>query len=1095
VPESLTDLAGLRVSAEDFLAAVLEAAAQPIWVVDPEDVIRFANPAAIAALGYDSAGELFGRRSHKTIHYRHPDGTPYPAADCPMLLPRATGETVASDLDWFFRRDGSMFPVSYVSVPIEMPDGRGAVVAFADIEDRLRAEHVLREHDAVLEAQQAALRRVATLVAGGAASAEVFAAIANEVGHVIGLPLIALWRYEPDGTTATVIGAWGEHPHPFQAGTRWPLDGPTICARVLKTGRTARIDDFAELPGPIADAARKTGIRACAGAPIIVDGDVWGVMSADSTDRDPLPEHIEDRLAEFTELVATAIANTEARTQLGRLADEEAALRRVATLVAQGVPSSELFGAVTEEVGRLLRADLAGMIRYETDDMVTPVATWAAVREHPDVPNRWPTEEGDPATLVAKTRRPVRIDDWDDVPGPIAAFIRDEVGISSSVGSPIVVKGRLWGALAVHTKQPQPLPMDTESRLENFTELVATAMSNVQARAEVHRLADEQAALRRVATLVARESSPAEVFAAVAEEVGRPLHVEDTKMIRYEPDATATVVASWGELDNAISVGTNWSLEGDSVSAMVRRTERPARIDDCANATGSLAVFLRSLGIRSSVATPIVVGRRLWGAMIAASRQAEPLPAGTESRIGEFTELVATAISNIQARSDLAASRARIVAATDAERQRVVRDLHDGAQQRLVHTVITLKLARRALENEEDAAPALVTEALDQAERATDELRELATASSLPSSPGAGCAREWTRWRRGCRCRSTTPWPWAGSPPRSRRPPTSSSPRRSPTSPNTLAPDTPRSWRGSRTARSQSTCATTASEAPGPMEAVFSGWRTGLPSSTASSGSRARSTAARSSRPTSPSPTSSRNHALWLPLPQRVAWRSARSPSAEPAPLGAPDCSHGVAHAVVGGPLGGALGGVAGPWVGHPAVRAGQPLEHAEQAERVVDRAVAALRADDHPAAGDLAGQERDALRERAEAGRGDQHPAGRVKRRGVLTGRDEDEVGGEGAHDRGDELVEGEQVAGVRGRRRERHVDRAALRARAAGRAQVAGVGGVPVALVQREGQGRRRGPRRCARRRFRRARPSRRSRPGARRGRERAQRRSRGC
>ena len=99
-----------------------------------------------------------------------------------MLLPRATGETVTSDLDWFFRRDGSMFPVSYVSVPLEMPEGRGAVVAFTDIEDRLRAEQALREHDAVIAAQQASLRRVAALVAGGAASADVFAAIAKEVG-------------------------------------------------------------------------------------------------------------------------------------------------------------------------------------------------------------------------------------------------------------------------------------------------------------------------------------------------------------------------------------------------------------------------------------------------------------------------------------------------------------------------------------------------------------------------------------------------------------------------------------------------------------------------------------------------------------------------------------------------------------------------------------------------------------------------------------------------------------------------------------------------------------------------------------------------
>jgi signal transduction histidine kinase len=134
---------------------------------------------------------------------------------------------------------------------------------------------------------------------------------------------------------------------------------------------------------------------------------------------------------------------------------------------------------------------------------------------------------------------------------------------------------------------------------------------------------------------------------------------------------------------------------------------------------------LRGLGLRSAVGGPIVVDDRLWGAVVAGTLQAE-LPADAESRIAEFTELVATSISNVQARTELAASRARIVAATDEERRRVVRDLHDGAQQRLVHTVITLKLARRALENEAEAAASLVSEALAQAENATAELRELA---------------------------------------------------------------------------------------------------------------------------------------------------------------------------------------------------------------------------------------------------------------------------------------------------------------------------------------------------------------------------------
>jgi len=138
VSDSLIDLADLRLSAEDFLGAVLQTVAQPIWVVDPGDRIRFANPAAIKALGYASGDELFGLHSHETIHYKHPDGSPYPAAECPLRLPRATGERVSSELDWFLRRDGSMFPVSYVSVPLAMPEGRGAAVAFVDMTDRLR---------------------------------------------------------------------------------------------------------------------------------------------------------------------------------------------------------------------------------------------------------------------------------------------------------------------------------------------------------------------------------------------------------------------------------------------------------------------------------------------------------------------------------------------------------------------------------------------------------------------------------------------------------------------------------------------------------------------------------------------------------------------------------------------------------------------------------------------------------------------------------------------------------------------------------------------------------------------------------------------
>ena len=236
-------------------------------------------------------------------------------------------------------------------------------------------------------------------------------------------------------------------------------------------------------------------------------------------------------------------------------------------------------------------------------------------------------------------------------------------------------------------------------------------------------LAEEQAALRRVATLVARGVPPEEAFGAVATEVERLFLVDVVNMARYESDGTVTVVASAG---NRFPVGGRWPLGGENVVTLVFETGRPARIDSYADATGPTAEGIRERGVRSAVGTPIIVEGRLWGVMGLGSSQEQPLPTDTEARLASFTELAATAISNAEARSEVAASRARIAAAADEERRRVVRDLHDGAQQRLMHTILTLKLAQRAAQDEEEDVPALLTAALDSAEGAMAELRELA---------------------------------------------------------------------------------------------------------------------------------------------------------------------------------------------------------------------------------------------------------------------------------------------------------------------------------------------------------------------------------
>jgi signal transduction histidine kinase len=216
-------------------------------------------------------------------------------------------------------------------------------------------------------------------------------------------------------------------------------------------------------------------------------------------------------------------------------------------------------------------------------------------------------------------------------------------------------------------------------------------------RDELRVLADEQAALRRVAMLVARGVPPDDVFTAVAEEVGRLVSIDSTAMLRYEADGTAAMIAGWTDAAVDLPVGARFPAEGENVTALVLRTERPALIEDYANATGELAARMRQTGIRSAAGAPIVVDGRLWGVIVAGSIQPEPLPAGAELRIAAFTELLGTAVANADSRAELTASRARIVTAADETRRRIERDLHDGVQQRLVSLGLELRTVQGAM--------------------------------------------------------------------------------------------------------------------------------------------------------------------------------------------------------------------------------------------------------------------------------------------------------------------------------------------------------------------------------------------------------------
>jgi signal transduction histidine kinase len=391
---------------------------------------------------------------------------------------------------------------------------------------------------------------------------------------------------------------------------------------------------------------------------------------------------------------------------------------------------------VAREVAQLLGVDHTHMGRYEDDGTVTAVGGWSPL----PLGTRVKVEGRNVTALVAQTGRPARVDRYGDDAGPIAASLA--AGVRSSVGVPIMLEGDLWGVLIASTKQEQPLPADTESRIAAFTQLAAMALSNTEAWAEVHSLADEQSALRRVATLVARGASQADVFDAVASEASRLLGSAATALMRYDPDDAATVVATGGGLS---SFELRVPAHAQLIAAEVLRTGRAARVErDDVDPADDLA---RILGLGAGVGAPIVADGRLWGLVMALTQDDQP-PPSTESRLAQFAELVATAIGNSESRAELTASRARIVAATDEERRRVVRDLHDGAQQRLVHTIVTLKLASRALQRGEDPS-SFVSEALEQAKRANVELRELShgilpavlTRGGLPAAVDALASR------------------------------------------------------------------------------------------------------------------------------------------------------------------------------------------------------------------------------------------------------------------------------------------------------------------------------------------------------------------
>ena len=566
------------------------------------------------------------------------------------------------------------------------------------------------------------MRRVATLVARESPPQQLFASVAEQVAQLLDVPLVRLVRYKSDGSAAELIGGWAEGVDSLALGTRWPLDRPGVLAAVWRSGRPAR-RDYTEASGQGGGVVRQEWMRSTVASPITVEGRLWGAIAVLSPRLEPLPESTEARLADFTELVATALANAESRAELAaseararELAEEQAALRRIATLVAHESSPDEIFAVVAEEVGRVVNVPLVALARYEPDgSAIQLVGGWSEGALPVPIGGRYLLDGPSGFLSVWQTRKPARTGDSTDLPGEIAAA-RRQAGLSSSVASPILVEGRLWGVISVASSEP--LPEDIDPRLLDFTELVATAIANSEARQGLRRLLDEQAALRRVATMVAERATAEDVHLSVAREVAHVFGVSLVTVCRYEPDAVV-VLAALGAPQ--FPVGSSWPLDVPSLPRTIRETGRAARIDDYSNAVGLDAVA-RDGGVRASVGVPIVVDGTVWGSINVATPEDEPFPADTEMRLTRFTELVATAVSNATMRAEVAASRARVIAAGDETRRRIERDLHDGAQQQLVALALGLR-------STEDRVPAglenIRTEIGRCADRLTSVIEEL----------------------------------------------------------------------------------------------------------------------------------------------------------------------------------------------------------------------------------------------------------------------------------------------------------------------------------------------------------------------------------
>jgi PAS domain S-box-containing protein len=534
---------------------------------------------------------------------------------------------------------------------------------------------------------------VAHVLSSAAGEEDARERLLQAIGEALGWHVGAYW--EPDFGETTLlrcICTWHSPAVAAEAFVRASIDttfepDAVLPGRVWRSGEPAWVDDVRERRDlPRAGAAARAGLRTAFGVPIRGANAVLGAMEFFSTEPHATDEDLLDTMTSLGSQIGQFVERCRAQTAVGESDARKTAILNAAfdciimmdaegRIVEVNRATEQTFGYTTDE---MVGADLAEL-------MIPPGKTRAAHRRG------------------------------------LKRYV--ETGTARMVGHPVELDAmRSDGStfpieLAVTRPDLPGAPL--------FCGYLRDVTERKRAERALHRLANEQAALRRVATAVAAEVDQQRLFSVLTEEVGRLFDAQRAAIMRYESDRTATAVGTWsGDPAHYLTPGTNFVLDGETGTGQVARTGRPARVDDFETVEGETAEWVRSFGIRATVAAPVILNGRLWGAVTASTVRPEPFPEGAEQRLANFAELAAQALANAQAREELAASRARLVEAGDAERRRLERNLHDGAQQRLVATSLSVRLA--ATRAEDPHLRTMLDQAGEELSRALEELRELA---------------------------------------------------------------------------------------------------------------------------------------------------------------------------------------------------------------------------------------------------------------------------------------------------------------------------------------------------------------------------------